>query len=294
MHPDGDARHCCVHFVHGNSTVQTGRMRTPRLPRRPRSLAGQLFAMQVVLVAAVVAGCAVFAYVTDRMQAEESARQRASATAMAIADSPSVREAIRTPHPQEQLQPYAEQVRHDTGVTFITIMNTDGIRWTHPDSDRIGGRFLGHIGEAAEGRTFHETYTGTLGPSVRVVTPSGTRGGWSGSSARASPSTPSPRELQQAAGAAAVRRGWRAIAVGGLGTYVINARLRRHTHGMNAARTEPHVRLPRGRAARGARGSADAGRAEAGGARERRRPRTARPARDAGPRRYGAGPAAAR
>ena len=28
----------------------------------------------------------------------------------------------------------------------MTIMDTDGIRWTHPDSGRIGGHFLGHIG----------------------------------------------------------------------------------------------------------------------------------------------------
>jgi two-component system, CitB family, sensor kinase len=209
-------------------------MRTPRLPRRPRSLAGQLFAMQVVLVAAVVAGCAVFAYVTDRMQGEESARQRVSATAMAIADAPSVREAIRTPRPQEQLQPYAEQVRHDTGVTFITIMNTDGIRWTHPDSDRIGGRFLGHIKEAAEGRTFHETYTGTLGPSVRVVTPIWDEGRVVGLvSAGIAVDTITAELRKQLALLAGVAGG--ALTLGGLGTYVINARLRRHTHGMNAA-----------------------------------------------------------
>jgi two-component system, CitB family, sensor kinase len=209
-------------------------MRTPRLPRRPRSLAGQLFAMQVVLVAAVVAGCAVFAYVTDRMQGEESARQRVSATAMAIADAPSVREAIRTPRPTERLQPYAEQVRHDTGVTFITIMNTDGIRWTHPDSDRIGGRFLGHIEEAAEGRTFHETYTGTLGPSVRVVTPIWDEGRVVGLvSAGIAVDTITAELRRQLALLAGVAGS--ALALGGLGTYVVNARLRRHTHGMNAA-----------------------------------------------------------
>ena len=60
-----------------------------RIPR-PRSLAGQLFAMQVVLVAAIVAGCALFAYVTDRAQAEETARRQSRAAATAVADSPSV------------------------------------------------------------------------------------------------------------------------------------------------------------------------------------------------------------
>ncbi|MEU5732569.1 histidine kinase, partial [Streptomyces antimycoticus] len=57
-----------------------------RIPH-PRSLAGQLFAMQVVLVAALVAGCAVFAYVTDREQAVAAARQRATATTVWVITS---------------------------------------------------------------------------------------------------------------------------------------------------------------------------------------------------------------
>lgn len=209
-------------------------MLTPRPPRRPRSLAGQLFAMQVVLVAVLVAGCAVYAYVTDRVQTEESARERASATAKAVADSPSVREAIRTPRPQEELQPYAERVRHDTGVTFVTIMDTRGVRWTHPDSDRIGGRFVGHTGQAAQGRTFHETYTGTLGPSVRVVTPVWDEGRVVGLvSAGIAVDTITAELRGEVTVLLCVAGG--ALALGGVGTYVINARLRRHTHGMNAA-----------------------------------------------------------
>lgn len=209
-------------------------MRTPRTPRPPRSLAGQLFAMQVVLVAVVVAGCAVFGYVTDRMQAEESARHRSSATAGAIARSPSVREAIRTPRPSEELQPYAEKVRRDTGVTFVTIMNTEGIRWTHPNPERIGGRFVGHIDQAVKGRSFSETYTGTLGPSVRVVTPIWDDGRVVGLvSAGIAVDTITEQLRRQVTLLLGVAAG--ALALGGIGTYVINARLRRHTHGMNAA-----------------------------------------------------------
>ncbi|WP_055488420.1 sensor histidine kinase [Streptomyces sp. WMMB 322] len=209
-------------------------MRTPRTPRPPRSLAGQLFAMQVVLVAVVVAGCAVFAYVTDRMQAEESARHRSSATAAAIAHSPSVREAIAGPRPSEALQPYAEKVRRDTGVTFVTIMNTEGIRWTHPNPERIGGRFVGHIGQALKGRSFSETYTGTLGPSVRVVTPIRDDGRVVGLvSAGIAVDTITEELRRQVVLLLGVAGG--ALVLGGVGTYVINARLRRHTHGMNAA-----------------------------------------------------------
>ncbi|MFI9625571.1 ATP-binding protein [Streptomyces sp. NPDC052042] len=201
---------------------------------RPRSLAGQLFAMQVVLVAAVVAGCAFFAYASGRAQAEETAARQVRAAALAIAGSPSVREAIRAPDPSVALQPYAEQVRRDTGIAFVTIMSPERIRWTHPDTGRIGEEFLGHTAQALRGETFTETYAGTLGPSIRVVTPVRDGGRITGlvsagitverisSQVRAE-----LRALGLAAGGA--------LALGGLGTYVINARLRRHTHGMNAA-----------------------------------------------------------
>ncbi len=209
-----------------------------RFPRPPRSLAGQLFAMQVLLVAVVVAGCAVFAYATARGQAEESARRQAGAVARAVADSPSVREAVhgaaRGADPSAALQPYAERVRVDSGVDFVTIMAPDGRRWTHPDPRRIGEPFMGNTARALRGETFSETYTGTLGPSIRVVTPLMDDGKVigmvsSGITVRAI----SARLAQQLSVLAWVAAG--ALALGGVGTYIVNARLRRHTHGMNAA-----------------------------------------------------------
>ncbi|MFD1830197.1 MULTISPECIES: sensor histidine kinase [Streptomyces] len=202
---------------------------------RPRSLAGQLFAMQVVLVAVVVAGCALFTYLNDREQAESSARHRVTAVAAAVAGSPAVPEAIGSGDPSELLQPYAERVRRDTGVTFVTIMDPDGIRWTHPEPDRIGRPFVGHIGPAQRGETFHETYTGTLGPSVRVVTPVRDGAGRIVGlvSAGIAVERISAEVERQMAVLLAVAGG--AVVLGGLGTYVVNARLRRHTHGMNAA-----------------------------------------------------------
>ncbi|MFD0027390.1 sensor histidine kinase [Streptomyces sp. NPDC055059] len=208
-------------------------MRLPLLPRA-RSLAGQLFAMQVVLVAVVVAGCALFTYISDGNQAEQAATRQATAAARAVADAPSVRGAITGDgDPTRTLQPYASDVQRHTGVDFVTIMDPHGIRWTHPDERRIGERFLGHIGPALRGRTFSETYTGTLGPSVRVVTPimSGQRivGLVSAGITVEEISAQARGQVMAVAGVAAG-----ALVLGGIGTYVINARLRRHTHGMNA------------------------------------------------------------
>ncbi|MGR8008206.1 ATP-binding protein [Streptomyces hypolithicus] len=209
-------------------------MRIPRPRGLPRSLAGQLFAMQVVLVAVIVVGCAVFAYVSDRAQAEETARRQAFATATAVAKSPAVVEAARSEDPTAALQPYAESLHKETGVDFVVIMAPDGTRWTHPEPAEIGRTYLGHTGPALEGRTFDETYTGTLGRSVRVVAPVRDGARITGLvSAGITVERISAQIRQQVAALLGVASG--ALVLGGLGTYVINARLRRHTHGMNAA-----------------------------------------------------------
>ncbi|MGI5458082.1 ATP-binding protein [Streptomyces sp. CA-249302] len=207
-----------------------------RIPRpRPRSLAGQLFAMQAVLIAVLVAGYALFTYVSDRRQAEDAAGRQATAVARAVADAPSVHAAIRTPKPTTELQPYALRVMADTDVDFVTIMNPKGIRWTHPDKNQIGKHFLGNTERALKGETFTETYTGTLGASVRAVTPiEDARHRVIGMvSAGIKVEAISKRVQGQLTALLGVAGG--ALALGAVGTYVINARLRRHTHGMNAA-----------------------------------------------------------
>ncbi|MEV5968992.1 ATP-binding protein [Streptomyces sp. NPDC051921] len=212
-------------------------MRLP-LPR-PRSLAGQLFAMQVVLVAAVVAGCAVFAYVTDRAQAEETARRQSTATATAVAESPAVVAAARsagTVDPTAALQPYAEGLRRHAGVTFVVIMAPDGTRWTHPEPEQIGRTYLGHIDRAVRGETFSEIHLGVLGPSVRTVAPVVDKEDHGRVIALVSAGITIEKISEQVREQVTALLGMAgaALALGGAGTYVINARLRRHTKNMNA------------------------------------------------------------
>ncbi|MFF7201276.1 ATP-binding protein [Streptomyces sp. NPDC008141] len=204
-----------------------------RIPR-PRSLAGQLFAMQVVLVAAIVAGCALFTYLKDSSQAEETARLQSRATAAAVAESPSVIAAARSANPSATLQPYAEGLRRDAGVDFIVIMAPNGTRWTHPEPGEIGRTYLGHTEQALRGEIHSERYVGVLGSSIRTVVPVIDRGEIVGLvSAGITIQKISEQVSKQVVALLAMAGG--ALALGGLGTYVITTRLRRHTHGMNAA-----------------------------------------------------------
>ncbi|MGW5051735.1 ATP-binding protein [Actinokineospora sp. NPDC004072] len=139
--------------------------------RRPWSLARRLLVLQGVIVAVIVAGGAALAWVDVAERAEESSAGTVTALARALADTPMVAEAVTGADPTRVLQPYTAAVLADTGIDFITIMAPDGTRFTHPDPRRIGGKFLGTTAPALAGQAFTETYTGTLGPSVRAVVP---------------------------------------------------------------------------------------------------------------------------
>ncbi|MEW2356734.1 sensor histidine kinase [Spirillospora sp. NPDC029432] len=140
-------------------------------PGKGWSLARQLLVLQAAIVGLLVVVGAVAAYMDSQRAARVQARHTVTVVALTIADAPSVRAALSATEPSRSLQPYAERVRHDTDVDFVTIMSPEGVRYTHPNPSRIGQHFVGNTAPALAGRTFSETYTGTLGPSVRTVTP---------------------------------------------------------------------------------------------------------------------------
>ncbi|NEK86351.1 histidine kinase, partial [Blastococcus saxobsidens] len=138
---------------------------------RPTSLARQLLVLQGLVVAVIVVTATAVAYVNAQRTAQDDAEVKTTAIVGSLATSPLVLDAVTGPRPTEVLQPYVEAVRADTGTSFITVFAPDRTRFTHPDPAQIGGKFLGTIEPALAGRTFTETYTGTLGPSVRATGP---------------------------------------------------------------------------------------------------------------------------
>ncbi|QIZ34044.1 sensor histidine kinase [Saccharopolyspora sp. ASAGF58] len=203
---------------------------------RPRwSLARQLFVLQVVVVAVVVLTGALLAWYDAGQRNEEKATDKVLTVARVLAAQPAVRDGLTAPDPTATLQPLAERVRAETGVDFITIMSPAGIRYTHPDPTRIGQPFIGHIEQAVAGQVFTETYTGTLGPSVRAVVPvyddAHRLVGLVSDGITVLMLTAELRDQVTALVVVAVG----ALLVGGLLTYLVSARIRRHTHGLRPA-----------------------------------------------------------
>ncbi|MGW0418962.1 SpoIIE family protein phosphatase [Streptomyces sp. NPDC003015] len=136
-----------------------------------RSVAGQVFVLQVVIVLLLVVAAVVTLVLQVRHDSTVEARNRSVAVAQAFANSPGTVEALSGPDPSAVLQPRAEAARLATDVDFIVVMNTDGIRYTHPKTDRIGKKFVGNIAPALAGRVVTEDITGTIGPLVQAVVP---------------------------------------------------------------------------------------------------------------------------
>jgi sensor histidine kinase regulating citrate/malate metabolism len=198
---------------------------------RESSVARQILMLQVLVVLLLVVAALGLAAYDARRDTRGNAREKAVAVALAVADSPAVREALDRPDPSATLQPYAEDVRADTAVDFVVVMKLDRTRYTHPNPDRIGEKFVGDLGGAPDGRVFTQQYTGTLGPSVRAVVPVR-----SGAMVVALVSVGITikhiddqvwRDLFAAGLAAAA-----VLAVGLAGAWLVSRRLRRQTHGM--------------------------------------------------------------
>lgn len=122
-----------------------------------------------MLLACIIAvGAAIWQVRTDVPQ---EAGRRCLAIADTVASTDWVADQFATRNPTSTLQPFASSILQQTGVDFMTVMTPDGRRLTHPDPAQIGRTYLGTIEPALAGGTVVETYTGTLGPSVRAVAP---------------------------------------------------------------------------------------------------------------------------
>ncbi|WEV23934.1 SpoIIE family protein phosphatase [Streptomyces sp. 71268] len=136
-----------------------------------RSIAGQIFLLQLLIVLLIVAAGVAALVLQARRDDEGEARQRALAVAEAFAEAPGVVEALGASDPTAVLQPRAEAARAGADIDFVVVMRTDGTRYTHPEPDRIGRRFVGDIGPAQRGESSTETVDGTIGEVVQAVVP---------------------------------------------------------------------------------------------------------------------------
>ncbi|WP_395725369.1 ATP-binding protein [Nakamurella sp.] len=143
------------------------------------SLARRILALQAVILVVVLGGLLAAVLIDSEAETERVTGERVAAIASTVAQSPDVIDAVTADYPAGQeitgpsavIQPYATMVGSSTGADFVVIMTPAGVRYTHPDPTQIGETYLGSRDAALAGQVGVETYTGTLGPSVRAIAP---------------------------------------------------------------------------------------------------------------------------
>jgi len=196
------------------------------------SLARQLLVLQLVVLCVLAGAGITFAWLDAQAAVTQNAEDQVRAVAVTVAEEPSVVAAVGKPDPSAALQPFALRLKDQAHVDFITIMSPAGIRYTHPTPALIGGRYIGHIAEAQRGEEYTETYTGSLGPSVRTIVPVFDAGHRVvalvavGITVKAISAELRERLWPLFGVASAV------VLVGALGGWLISARLRRQTRGV--------------------------------------------------------------
>lgn len=135
------------------------------------SLASRLLIGQLVFIVCLSAGLSWALYHQAEKRSYTETAARMLAISETVAADPFVLSAASSPDPSSTLQPFARAVMDAAGIDFLTIMASDGTRFTHRSEEQIGRIYLGSIDEALSGEPFTEVYTGTLGPSVRAITP---------------------------------------------------------------------------------------------------------------------------
>ncbi len=189
--------------------------------------------LQAAVVVLLVAGAVLALVLQSRYNTDRDARSRSVAVAQTFANSPGLLQAVESPDPSKVLQPITEKTRRKAGVDFIVVMNTEGIRYTHPQPGRIGERFVGTIGPSLEGKTLVESVNGPLGHEVQAVVPVTDSDGRVVALVSAGMKTESVSGVVNRRLPLILATGVVALALATAGTALVTRRLRRQTHGLD-------------------------------------------------------------
>lgn len=201
----------------------------------PWSIARQLFVLQVLVVTLLVALGTGGAVLLASNDAEQSAVDQVTGIAEAFARSPLVIQAIGTADPTVTLQPYAEATRRATHTDFIVVMAPDRTRWTHPTRSLIGQPFVGTIDAALRGGRVVEKHAGSLGESVRTVVPVENASGTVIGLVSVGITTSAIKEKLWHRAPAVLIPAALGLLLAAAGSWLLNRRLRRQTHGLGPA-----------------------------------------------------------
>ncbi|WP_435887066.1 SpoIIE family protein phosphatase [Streptomyces griseofuscus] len=151
------------------AAADSGRFRW--LPSGARSVAGQMFVLQLIILLLFGVAAGTVLVVQARQAGVNEARQSTFAAAAGFAHAPGTLAAMDSPDPSALLQPRAEQVRKETGIDYLVAFSPAGIRWTHPNAHLIGRHVIGNYAQPLHGHPRTYTLNTPIGVAVESTVP---------------------------------------------------------------------------------------------------------------------------
>ncbi|MFB6908556.1 ATP-binding protein [Streptomyces bacillaris] len=206
-----------------------------RGPRRfgwPQRVFSQVLLVQLAIITGVTVLVTGLFLAPLSSQLDDEAMRRALAIAQSTAAEPDVAEDLRTTEPSAlgPVQSAAERIRRATGAEYVVVMDRRGVRWSHPEADRIGEVVSTDPGDALRGREVMEIDSGTLGRSARGKVPLRGPSGEVVGAVSVGIEYDSVRARLLGAIPGLLAYAGTALAVGALAAYLISRRLQRQTH----------------------------------------------------------------
>lgn len=155
---------------------------------RPLARLGLLLLPSLIVLACVGVTASIALSVQERGIREATA-ERVSDVATSLSELDQVRTAIAGPGDRpradqseaerdailsaatRELQPLADVVSRAAGVDYVVIADDRGMRATHPDPEKRGGRVSTDHADVLAGEEYLGTEAGTLGPTLRAKVP---------------------------------------------------------------------------------------------------------------------------
>lgn len=128
------------------------------------------FVCLVVLVSLMITDLLISNTVSENIRKHQE--EKARMVSRSIATSHIIIEALEDDQKSMEIQEYTKSIQAATDMMFIVVMDMNGIRKSHPNSEQIGKHFVGgDEKEALNGKEYVSSSNGTLGESLRAFTP---------------------------------------------------------------------------------------------------------------------------
>ncbi|MFJ9828640.1 ATP-binding protein [Streptomyces sp. NPDC101160] len=197
----------------------------------PRRMFSQVLLMQLAVATGVTVLATGLFLAPLSAQLDDQAMRRALAIAETAA-TPRTAAALTSTPPSARgpVQTEAERIRRSTGAEYVVVMDTRGVRWSHPDAERIGEVVSTDPSDVLAGHQVMEIDSGTLGRSARGKAPLRDEHGEIVGAVSVGIEYDSVRDRLVAAIPGLLRYAGGALAAGALAAYLISRRLQRQTH----------------------------------------------------------------